>query len=61
MKTNFALFIASNVGHELNETFEPSVVAECYSALLGFSKSELKNLAALIEAASIEQEVYDAI
>jgi hypothetical protein len=49
------------VGHELNETFEPSIVSECYTALLGFSKSELKNLAALIEAASMEQEVYDAI
>jgi hypothetical protein len=56
MKNQFAVFIASNVGHELNETFEPSVVAECYTALLGFSKEELKNLAELIEAAQIEEE-----
>lgn len=56
MKNQFATFIASNVSHELNETFEPSIVAECYTALLGFSKDELKHLAELIEAAQIEQE-----
>ena len=59
MKNQFAVFIASNVGHELNTTFEPSVVAECYTALLGFSTDELKHLAALIEAAQLgEEECY---
>ena len=60
MKNQFAVFIASNVGHELNETFEPQVVAECYSALLGFSTDELKHLAALIEAAQLGEEEYYA-
>jgi hypothetical protein len=58
MKNQFATYIASNVGHELNTTFEPSVVAECYTALLGFSTDELKNLAALIEAAQLGEEEY---
>lgn len=60
MKTQFATFIASNVSHELNSNFEPSVVAECYTALLGFSKDELKHLAELIEAAQMGEEEYYA-
>jgi hypothetical protein len=55
MKNQFASFIASNVSHELNSTFEPSIVSECYAALQGFSKKELINLAALIEAAQTEE------
>lgn len=60
MKNQFAVFIASNVGHELNTTFEPSIVAECYTALLGFSTDELKHLAELIEAAQLGEEEYYA-
>ncbi len=56
MKNQFKVFIATNLRNELNETFEPSIVAQCYEALNGFTKHELKQLAELIEAAQTEEE-----
>ena len=56
MKNQFKVFIATNLRNELNETFEPAIVAQCYEALNGFTKHELKQLAELIEAAQTEEE-----